>query len=80
MIKKYQVILITPDNPSLIGRYMLVFTRRRIHVSDFAYSQTGEGQGEMTIDFEADEWTAENVRKQLAKQIDILQASLQILA
>lgn len=80
MKRRYQVALTTPDNPSLIGRYMLVFTRRRITVTDFSYSKTGEDRGEMTIDFEADEWTAENVCKQLGKQIDILQASLQILA
>lgn len=49
-------------------------------MTDFAYSKTGEGQGEMTIDFEAEEWTAENICKQLAKQIDILQASLHEIA
>lgn len=80
MKKRYQVVLITPDDPSLIGRFMLIFTRRRIDVTDFAYSKTGEGQGEMTIDFEAEEWTAENICKQLAKQIDILQASLHEIA
>jgi hypothetical protein len=80
MKTKYQVVLLTPDDPSLIGRFMLVFTRRRIVVTDFAYSKTGEGQGEMTIDFEAEVWTAENVCKQLAKQIDIRQADLHILA
>jgi len=79
MSKYFRVTIITSDDASLIGRYMLIFTRRRITVTDFSFSRMSEGKGVITIDFESELWAAENICKQLSKQIDILDSSLKEL-
>ena len=79
MSNYYRVTILTSDDASLIGRYMLVFTRRRVTVTDFSFSKISEGRGAITIDFEAEQWVADNICKQLGKQIDILEATLKEL-
>lgn len=60
----------------MIGRFMLIFSRRRIDVTDFSFKKVDENDGLFTIEFNAEEWVAENLLKQMNKQIDIFEAKL----
>lgn len=55
---------------------MLIFSRRKIEVTDFSYKKLNEEEGEFIIDFISDEWMAQNIEKQLNRQIDIYEAVL----
>ena len=55
---------------------MLIFSRRKIEVTDFSFHKLNEEDGEFRIDFISDEWMAENIEKQLNRQIDIYEAVL----
>lgn len=55
---------------------MLIFSRRRINVTDFNFQKKNEEEGIFTIEFISDEWQAENLLKQVQKQIDVFTASL----
>lgn len=55
---------------------MLVFSRRKIEVTDFSFRKVNDEEGEFRIDFIADDWMAENIEKQLNRQIDIYEAVL----
>lgn len=55
---------------------MLIFSRRKIEVTDFSFKKLNEEDGEFKIDFISDEWMAENIEKQLNRQIDIYEAVL----
>jgi hypothetical protein len=55
---------------------MLIFSRRKIEVTDFSYKKLNEEEGEFVIDFISDEWMAQNIEKQLNRQIDIYEAVL----
>lgn len=55
---------------------MLIFSRRRVDVTNFSFKKIDENDGEFTIEFNAEEWAAENLLKQIQKQIDIFKAEL----
>ena len=55
---------------------MLIFSRRKIEVTDFSFKKLNEEDGEFKIDFISDEWMAQNIEKQLNRQIDIYEAVL----
>ncbi len=55
---------------------MLIFSRRRVDVTNFSFRKIDENDGEFTIEFNAEEWAAENILKQVQKQIDIFEAKL----
>jgi hypothetical protein len=55
---------------------MLIFSRRRVDVTNFSFRKIDENDGEFTIEFNAEEWPAENLLKQIQKQIDIFEAKL----
>lgn len=55
---------------------MLIFSRRRVDVTNFSFRKIDENDGEFTIEFNAEQWTAENLLKQIQKQIDIFEAKL----
>lgn len=55
---------------------MLIFSRRRVDVTNFSFRKIDENDGEFTIEFNAEEWAAENLLKQIQKQIDIFEAKL----
>ena len=55
---------------------MLIFSRRRVDVTNFYFKKIDESDGEFTIEFNAEEWAAENLLKQVSKQIDIFEAKL----
>lgn len=55
---------------------MLIFSRRRVDVTNFAFRKIDENDGEFTIEFNSEEWAAENLLKQIQKQIDIFEANL----
>ena len=57
---------------------MLIFSRRRVDVINFSFKKVDENDGEFTIEFNAEEWAAENLLKQIQKQIDIFEAKLLI--
>lgn len=57
---------------------MLIFSRRRVDVTNFSFKKVDENDGEFTIEFNAGEWAAENLLKQIQKQIDIFEAKLLI--
>lgn len=75
-MKNYKIQFISYNQPVLIGRFMLIFSRRRIDVTNFSFKKIDENDGEFTIEFNAAEWTAENLLKQINKQIDIFEAKL----
>lgn len=75
-MKQYSVEILSQNSPVLIGQFMLVFSRRKIDVTNFAFSKVNEEDGIFTIDFIADTWMAENIQKQLNKQIDIYETTL----
>ncbi len=55
---------------------MLIFSRRRVDVTNFGFRKIDENDGEFTIEFNAEEWAADNILKQVQKQIDIFEAKL----
>ena len=55
---------------------MLIFSRRRVDVTNFSFKKLNETEGEFTIEFNAEDWAAENLLKQVQKQIDIFEAKL----
>lgn len=75
-MKQHSIKILSQNSPVLIGKFMLVFSRRKIEVVNFSYSKVNEEDGLFTIDFLSDEWMAENIQKQLDKQIDIYETTL----
>lgn len=75
-MKQHSVIILSQNSPVLIGKFMLIFSRRKIEVTNFSYSKLNEEDGNFTIEFMADEWMAENIQKQLNRQIDVYETSL----
>ncbi len=75
-MKPYKIVFISHNQPVLIGRYMLIFSRRRVDVTNFSFKKFNETEGEFTIEFNSEEWAAENLLKQVQKQIDIFEAKL----
>ncbi|MBK9327800.1 MAG: acetolactate synthase [Sphingobacteriales bacterium] len=78
-MKAYKIVFISHNQPVLIGRFMLIFSRRRVDVTNFSFSKINDNDGEFTIEFNAEEWAAENILKQVQKQIDIFEAKLILL-
>ena len=74
--KLYKIEFLSHNQPVLIGRFMLIFSRRRVEVTNFSFKKVDENDGLFTIEFNADEWSAENLLKQINKQIDIFEAKL----
>lgn len=75
-MKAFKIEFISYNQPVLIGRFMLIFSRRRVDVTDFSFQKIDENDGKFTIQFNSDEWQAENLLKQVQKQIDIFEANL----
>ncbi|MBK7504290.1 MAG: acetolactate synthase [Bacteroidetes bacterium] len=75
-MKPYKIVFISHNQPVLIGRYMLIFSRRRVDVTNFSFKKLNETEGQFTIEFNSEEWAAENLLKQVQKQIDIFEAKL----
>jgi acetolactate synthase small subunit len=75
-MKAHTVRFISLNSPVLIGRFMLLFSRRKIEVTNFSFKKLSEEEGEFSIEFLSDDWMAENIEKQLNKQIDIYEAFL----
>ena len=79
IVKAYKIQFVSYNQPVLIGRFMLIFSRRRVDVTNFGFKKINENDGEFTIEFNAEEWAAENILKQVQKQIDIFEAKLIVL-
>jgi acetolactate synthase small subunit len=75
-MKQYSVKILSQNSPVLIGRFMLIFSRRKIEVTNFSYTKMNEEEGNFSIEFFADEWMAENIQKQLNRQIDVYETSM----
>ncbi|MCO5234175.1 MAG: hypothetical protein LC105_09090 [Chitinophagales bacterium] len=75
-MKQQTVKILSKNSPVLIGRFMLIFSRKKIEVLNYSFSKVNDEDGLFTIDFLANDWDAENVQKQLNKQIDIYEISL----
>ncbi|HUH73927.1 MAG TPA: hypothetical protein VLZ75_05915 [Chitinophagales bacterium] len=75
-MKPYSIKILSQNSPVLIGKFMLIFSRRKIEVTDFSYSKVNEEDGSFNIEFMADEWMAENIEKQLNRQIDVYETAL----
>lgn len=75
-MKAYTIEFISHNQPVLIGRFMLIFSRRRVDVTDFSYKKLSDTEGQFTIAFNSEQWAAENLLKQVQKQIDIFEAKL----
>lgn len=75
-MKQHSIKILSQNSPVLIGKFMLIFSRRKIEVVNFTYSKVNEEDGLFTIDFLSDEWMAENIQKQLDKVIDIYETTL----
>lgn len=75
-MKNYKIEFISHNQPVLIGRFMLIFSRRRVDVTNFSFQKVNENDGKFTIEFNAEEWDAQNLLKQVQKQIDIFEAEL----
>ena len=76
IVKPFKIEFVSYNQPVLIGRFMLIFSRRRVDVRDFHYQKLNDSEGKFTIEFHADEWGAQNLLKQVQKQIDIFEAEL----
>lgn len=76
IVKLFKIEFTSFNQPVLIGRFMLIFSRRRVEVTDFHYQKLSDTEGKFTIEFHADEWAAQNLLKQVQKQIDIFEAEL----
>jgi acetolactate synthase regulatory subunit len=75
-MKQYSVKILSQNSPVLIGRFMLIFSRRKIEVTNFSYTKMNEEEGNFSIEFFADEWMAENIQRQLNRQIDVYETSM----
>jgi acetolactate synthase small subunit len=75
-MKSYKIEFVSHNQPVMIGRFMLIFSRRRVEVTNFSFKKIDEQDGLFTIEFNAEEWAAENLLKQIHKQIDIFDARL----
>ena len=75
-MKQYSVTILSMNSPVLIGRFMLIFSRRKIEVINFSYTKLNEEEGNFSIEFLAEEWMAENIQKQLNRQIDVYETSM----
>ncbi len=75
-MKQYSIKILSQISPVLIGKFMLIFSRRKIEVTNFSYNKTNEEEGNFLIEFLADEWMAENIEKQLNRQIDVYETTL----
>ena len=78
-MKAYKIVFVSLNQPVLIGRFMLIFSRRRVDVTNFSFKKLNDHDGEFTIEFNGEEWAAENLLKQIQKQIDIFEAKLILL-
>lgn len=75
-MKNYKVEFVSYNQPVMIGRFMLIFSRRRIDVTNFSFQKIDEQDGKFTIEFNAEDWDAQNILKQVQKQIDVFEAEL----
>ena len=75
-MKPYKLQILSYNQPVLIGRFMLIFSRRRVDVTNFSFTKINDGEGKFTIEFIADEWQAENLKKQVQRQIDVYESTL----
>ncbi len=75
-MKAYKIKFVSYNQPVLVGRFMLIFSRRRVEVTNFSFRKIDENDGEFTVEFNAEQWAAENILKQVQKQIDIFEAKL----
>lgn len=75
-MKNYKVEFVSYNQPVMIGRFMLIFSRRRVDVTNFSFQKIDENDGKFTIEFNAEEWDAQNILKQVQKQIDVFEAEL----
>lgn len=75
-MKQYLIKILSQNNPILIGRFMLIFSRKKIEVTNFSFAKVNEEEGSFSIEFMADEWMAENIQKQLNRIIDVYETSL----
>jgi acetolactate synthase small subunit len=66
----------TLNQPVLVGRFMLIFSRRKVDVTNFSFKKLNEEDGQIVIEFNSDDLMAQNLEKQLNKQIDIYEATL----
>lgn len=75
-MKAYKIQFTSYNQPVLIGRFMLIFSRRRVDVTNFFFHKINENDGQFIIEFNAEDWAAEKLLKQVAKQIDVFEAQL----
>jgi len=75
-VKAYKIQFTSYNQPVLIGRFMLIFSRRRVDVTNFFFNKIDENDGQFIIEFNAEDWAAEKLLKQVAKQIDVFEAQL----
>ena len=76
-MKPFKIEFVSYNQPVLIGRFMLIFSRRRVEVTNFYFKKIDENDGLFTIEFNADDLMASNLFKQIQKQIDIFEAKLE---
>lgn len=76
--KEYLAVISTYNKPILLGRFMLIFSRRRTHVTNFVFLKINQEEGQFRISFNSNEWNAENIQKQLNKLIDTFAVDLKI--
>ena len=75
-MKPHKIQFISYNQPILIGRFMLIFFFFCVDVTNFSFHKIDDNDGEFTIEFNAEDWAAENLLKQIQKQIDIFEAKL----
>lgn len=75
-MKSFKIEFVSHNQAVMIGRFMLIFSRRRIDVTNFSFRKLNEDDGLFIIEFNAEEWTAQNLVKQLSKQIDVFDVQL----
>lgn len=75
-MKSFKLELISYNQAVLIGRFMLIFSRRRIDVTNFGFQKLNDEDGKFYIEFNSDEWQAQNLLKQMNKQIDVFETKL----
>jgi hypothetical protein len=75
-VKNFKIVFTSHNQAVLIGRFMLIFSRRRIDVTNYTFQKNNETEATFEIFFNTDEWQARNLLKQLQKQIDIFEAEL----
>lgn len=75
-MKQHSIQILSQNSPVLIGKFMLIFSRRKIEVVNYTFSKVNDQDGLFTIDFISEQWMAENIQKQLDKIIDIYETTL----